>query len=507
MVEFFNSNKKLVVISIVAWLILNIGAYRFFYHSKTRLLNDLYKRGIIIAQNLASKIGPSLLKNDLPSLNKTIQNFQEIEDIYSIEILDSEENTIIWSNIKIKQQDRIKIKNKKNVGITNEVVIDALTLTNDNRIVRFAANVNYSDIDIGRVLLSLSTSGLYGTLVKNKATFLFILASTTLAWILSIWIANYVLRTRKSQTQKTQQDMTRVGPYVLVDKIGQGGMAELYRAEHTSKDGFRRTVALKKILSHLAQDQEFISMFIREARIAAYLRHPNIVQITDYGQFEDAYFIVLEYVDGFNLSEIMSRIKAGLSIDLSVFLALKIITGLQYAHSKKDDKSGTPLDIVHRDISPQNVMVSFEGEVKIADFGLAKAKSEPSFTRTGQVKGKQQYMSPEQALGQKVDSRTDIYAFGVVFYEVLTGRQLFEFKNDIDAAMSIPYETITPLKTIRPDIPRELNRIVMKCLEKDRAVRYQSAQEIFHELLDFKKRSKITFDSTNLLEFMNTYCQ
>lgn len=507
MVEFFSRNKKIIIISLIVWLILNFGAYRFFYLSKTRLFNDLTERGIVLVQNLANQIGPSLLNKDLPSLETAIRGVKEKEDIYSLKIFDAEENLIIGVNSKTKQQNPEKIDSMENVGITNGVVIDAITLASNSRIVRFTTNVNYSDIDIGRVLLSLSASGVYEPSGKNRDTFLFILVSTTLTWILLIGIANHVLRTRQSRTEKTHQDMSRVGPYILVDKIGQGGMAELYRAEHTSKDGFRRTVALKKILSHLTQDQDFISMFIREARIAAYLRHPNIVQITDYGQYEDAYFIVLEFVDGLNLSEIMDRIKAGLPIDLSVFLALKIIAGLQYAHSKKDDKSGASLDIVHRDISPQNILVSIEGEVKIADFGLAKAKSEPSFTRTGQVKGKQQYMSPEQALGKKVDNRTDIYAFGIVLYEILTGRQLFDFENDIDAAMSIPNETVTPLKKIRADIPTELNRIVMKCLEKDREARYQSAQQIFHELLDLKKKSKIIFDSTDLSEFMKTYCQ
>ncbi len=344
-------------------------------------------------------------------------------------------------------------------------------------------------------------------LSHNKTLFFVIVVASTGACALCLWVVCRFLNARGVRRQKDQEDITRIGPYILVDKIGQGGMAELYKAEHTSKDGFRRIVALKKILPHLTQDQEFINMFIREARIAAFLRHPNVVQITDYGSYQDAYFIAMEYIDGINLAEIIDRIKAGLPIDLAVFLALKIIMGLQYAHSKKDDKSGTPLSIVHRDISPHNVMVSYEGEVKITDFGLAKAQSEPSFTRTGQVKGKQQYMSPEQALGQKVDSRTDIYAFGVVFYEILTGRQLFEFNNDIDAMMSIPNEEITPLNTVRPEIPEELNRIVMKCLEKDREARYQTAQEIFHELLHFKKTSKITFDSTDLSDFMKKYCK
>jgi len=505
MIEFIGRNKKMIVIGLIAWLIINFGAYRFFYISGTRLLNDLYQKGVLLTQSLASKIGLPLLNNDIPALNMMIRGFEEIEDLYFIEIFDSENKFVTRFNPKTQPQGHINIENKKNIGRINEVSIDALTLTNNDRIVRFAANVNYSKIDIGRVLLALSASDLYSASKNDRTLFIVIVVSSTLVWVLCLWVVYRGLNARDLRRQKEQEDMNRIGPYILVDKIAQGGMAELYKAEHTSEDGFRRIVALKKILPHLTQDQEFINMFIREARIAAFLRHPNVVQITDYGRYKNAYYIAMEYVDGINLAEIMDRIKAGLPIDLTVFLALKIVMGLQYSHSKEDDKSGTPLNIVHRDISPQNVMVSFEGEIKITDFGLAKAQSEPSFTRTGQIKGKQQYMSPEQALGKKVDNRTDIYAFGVVFYEILTGHQLFEFKNDVDAIMSIPTETITPLRAIRPDIHEELNRIVMKCLEKDRDVRYQTAQEIFHDLLYFKKKSNIAFDSTDLSNFMKKY--
>ncbi len=339
----------------------------------------------------------------------------------------------------------------------------------------------------------------------DKTMFFVIIATGAVACVLCLWAAYHFLSGNGGREQEELENITRLGPYILVDKIGQGGMADLWKAEHTSEDGFRRIVALKKILPHLTQDQEFINMFIREARIAAFLHHPNVVQIINYGRYEHNYFIVMEYVNGGNLADITGKVKAGLPIDMAVFIALKIIAGLQYAHSKKDDRSGKPLDIVHRDISPHNIMISFEGEVKITDFGLARAQSEPSFTRTGQVKGKPQYMSPEQALGQEVDCRTDIYSFGIVLYEILKGHQLFEFKNDVEAILSIPEETIKPLNSVRHDVPRELNRMVMKCLEKDRDLRYQTAPEIFHELLQFKKESNLFFDSNDLSGFMKQY--
>jgi len=325
MIEFIGRNKKKMIIGLVAWLIINVGAYRFFYLSESRLLNELYQRGALLTQNLASKIGSSLLNNDIPSLNTTIEGFEKIEDLCFIEILDSENKFVTRSNFKAHQQARTSIENKKIIGLIGGVSIDGLTLTNNNRIFRFATNVNYSNIDIGRVLLSLSASDLYSSSEKDRTLFIFIVVSSTLAGVLLLWVAYRIIGARGSRRQKEQGNMTRIGPYILVDKIGQGGMAELYKAEHTSKDGFRRIVALKKILPHLTQDQEFINMFIREARIAAFLRHPNVVQITDYGSYQNAYFIAMEYIDGINLAEIIDRIKAGLPIDLAVFLALKII--------------------------------------------------------------------------------------------------------------------------------------------------------------------------------------
>ncbi len=176
----------------------------------------------------------------------------------------------------------------------------------------------------------------------------------------------------------------------------------MFLAEYAREDGFRRKVALKKVLPHLTGNRYYINMFIREAKLAALLRHPNIVQITDYGNLENSYYIVMEYIEGLNLSEIMEKVKKGLPMGLCVFIGTKISTGLQYSHSKLDDKSREPLNIVHRDISPHNIMVSFDGEVKIADFGIAKTESEPSLTKTGVIKGKLQYMPPEQVLSQKL---------------------------------------------------------------------------------------------------------
>jgi eukaryotic-like serine/threonine-protein kinase len=296
--------------------------------------------------------------------------------------------------------------------------------------------------------------------------------------------------------------MTRIGPYLLTRKIAQGGMAELYLADYIREDGFRKTVAVKKVLPHLADNRDFIDMFIREARLAALLQHPNVVQIADFGKIQNAYFIAMEYVDGKNLAEIMGFIKKGLPVDMAVFLVLKISNGLYYSHTRKDDKTGIPLSIIHRDISPQNILISLNGEVKLSDFGISKATSEPSLTQAGVIKGKLSYLSPEQAMGQDVSHQIDIYALGLVFYEILSGRRLYRFANDIEAIRTIPKMTIPPIISTRPDIPAGLNDIVMKCLEKSTVKRYQTAQELNHDLSKLKNRMGVTYDASDLALFM-----
>ena len=176
--------------------------------------------------------------------------------------------------------------------------------------------------------------------------------------------------------------------------------------------------------------------------------------------------------------------------------------GLGYSHTKEDDRSGKSLHIVHRDISPQNMLISFLGEVKIADFGISKARSEPSLTQAGVIKGKLSYLSPEQVLGQEVDHQADIYALGLIFYEILSYNRVYQFNNHMEAIQSIPKKEIPPLMSIRPDIPDELNRIVMKCLEKDKKLRYQNAQEIHDDLMNLKDKLNITYYASSLANFM-----
>jgi len=210
----------------------------------------------------------------------------------------------------------------------------------------------------------------------------------------------------------------------------------------------------------------------------------------------------MEYVHGKNLAEIMDHEKKGIPIDLSVFLIQKISLGLYYSHTQKSSKTNEPLNIVHRDVTPQNMLISFKGEVKISDFGISKARSEPSLTQAGVIKGKLSYLSPEIALGKESDHQSDLYALGIIFYEILSGKKVYNFNNELDALRRLPTMEIQPIMEIRTDVSEPLNRIVMKCLEKDKTKRYQSGKEICDDLSAFRKQENISYDGSRLVDFM-----
>ena len=233
------------------------------------------------------------------------------------------------------------------------------------------------------------------------------------------------------------------GEYQLIKKLATGGMAQIYLARQQGLEGFEKLLVVKRILPHLAENEDFIKMFLDEARIAARLNHPNIVQIFNLGSQDDTFFIAMEYIHGEDVRRVWKRAdQAGK--DLPVPMVCRIImdaaAGLDYAH-KKTDQVGKPLGIVHRDISPQNILVTFEGGVKVVDFGIAKAADQATVTKSGVLKGKYSYMSPEQASGQKIDHRTDIFALGTVLYELLTGHpvvQALERHSDAQCGDRVP---------------------------------------------------------------------
>jgi eukaryotic-like serine/threonine-protein kinase len=284
------------------------------------------------------------------------------------------------------------------------------------------------------------------------------------------------------------------GKYYLLERINVGGMAEVFRAKAYGVEGFERLVAVKRILPNIAEDKDFIRMFIDEAKIAVQLSHANVAQIFDLGVVETDYYIALEHIHGRDLRAIFDRCRQRtdgkgevgdpMPIAQACFVIMKVCEGLDYAHNKRD-QSGRELNLVHRDVSPQNVLVSFEGEVKLIDFGIAKAAGKGSKTQAGILKGKFGYMSPEQVRGLPIDRRSDVFSCGIVLYELLTGERLFVGESDFSTLEKVRNVEILPPSTYNRRIPDELERIVLKALAKDSEERYQSAIDLHDELQAF----------------------
>lgn len=275
--------------------------------------------------------------------------------------------------------------------------------------------------------------------------------------------------------------------YRVVEKLESGGMAEVFRAESEGLQGFRKQVAIKRVLPHLSEKKRFIAMFLDEARLSAQLSHSNCVQVFDIGVGDQAYFIVMEYVDGANLKAIAETIrKAGrdFPVPAAAFIAHEICKGLSYAH-EFHDPNGLEMKIVHRDISPPNVLITKFGEVKIVDFGLAKASSQLEKSEPGIIKGKFSYLSPEAAMGQEVDARTDIFAVGIMLWELLAGQRLFLGETDFQTVKKVQQAVVPPVSQVNPKVPVELERIVNRALARDINARYQTARELGQDLIRF----------------------
>jgi tRNA A-37 threonylcarbamoyl transferase component Bud32 len=502
--EFMSGSplKRHVAIGIVVWILLNLIVFFTLQGKIDTAQKAFFNKGIDLALGLADKSGSPILATDILALNVAIREVMENPEILFAAILDHQNKVMAHSNPAVGTSEIIRLSDETAIEKINGVNIASGKLDDQTPVMVFTNDVTFSGVKIGMVSVAWGAQRLVSS-VRSYHWFmvLFLLASVA-AIAGSIFLLERSLEKRRLAREKAMAGMTRIGPYLLTRKIAQGGMAELYLADYLREDGFRKTVAVKKVLPHLADNRDFIDMFIREARLAALLQHPNVVQIADFGKIQNAYFIAMEFVEGKNLAEIMGFLKKGLPVDLAVHIILQVSSGLQYSHARKDDKTGTPLNIIHRDISPQNILISLNGEVKLSDFGISKATSEPSLTQAGVIKGKLSYLSPEQAMGQTVNHQVDIYALGLVFYEILSGSRLYRFANDIEAIRTIPKMTIPPIITRRPDIPQGLNEIVMKCLEKSPLKMYQNAQELHDDLLNLKNHLGITYDSSDLALFM-----
>jgi serine/threonine protein kinase/DNA-binding NarL/FixJ family response regulator len=299
------------------------------------------------------------------------------------------------------------------------------------------------------------------------------------------------------------------GKYLLLKKIATGGMAEVFRAKQIGVEGFEKLVALKRILPHLTDNDEFIKMFIDEGKLAAQLTHTNIVQIYELGEVHHSYYIAMEYVHGKNLKQILHRAKQmslPMTIEKAVTVASKIGKALDYAH-RKCDMAGNPLKLVHRDVSPQNVLISYEGEVKLVDFGIAKAASQASITRAGALKGKILYMSPEQAWGKPIDHRSDIYSVGNLLYEMVTGRKLFAGQTEVEILKKVRDPKIAPPSHHAKDMPAELEKIILKALEVDPDRRFQDASSMKRALDKYLFKRKVALGALNLGSYVQNLFQ
>ncbi len=297
------------------------------------------------------------------------------------------------------------------------------------------------------------------------------------------------------------------GKYVLLEKLAMGGMAEVYLARSLGAGGVGKFVAIKRILPQFSEQVEFVDMFKDEAAIAINLQHSNIVTITEFGMEKNQFFIVMDFVNGRNLKQILNKVKTantGLGIEHIVYIAKEIAAGLDHAHRCLNPATAKPLNIIHRDMSPHNVMLSFDGEIKVVDFGIAKAETQIESTRAGTLKGKFGYMSPEQADAQEVDQRTDVFSLGIIIWELLANDRLFIGKNEIEILRKIKECNIQPLRKLNANIPPELEKIVSKALAKDRNLRYRNAEDLHRDLHRFLNLKYPDFSKQDFAKFLKT---
>ena len=272
--------------------------------------------------------------------------------------------------------------------------------------------------------------------------------------------------------------------YVLRKMLAEGGMGAVYLAEQFGVEGFSKTVAIKTILESYATNPEFVRLFIGEAKLVADLVHENIVQVYQLGKTTDLLYMVMEFVDGINLEQFMEyhwKNKLPIDPEWGTFIISRVCRGLEYAHTKKDI-TGKPLGVVHRDISPKNIMINFEGVVKVTDFGIAKATRVMEQEEGEVLMGKVEYMSPEQANYEETDARSDIFSLGIVYYELLTRQMLFDTEDVYETLDNVKFKPIPDPRDFRADLPSRVVEIMMKMLERRVVDRYQTAKELGVEM-------------------------
>lgn len=304
-----------------------------------------------------------------------------------------------------------------------------------------------------------------------------------------------------------QMAVRAYGKYFLVRKLAEGGMAEIFLAKQVGVEGFEKNVVIKRMLPHLSQAPDFVAMFLDEARLAATLAHPNIVQISDLGLADGCYFICMEYLAGEDFATVV-RVARRRNEQVPLQIVLRVIAqaaaGLHYAHEATDQK-GEPLHLVHRDVSPSNIFITYSGQVKMLDFGIAKAESRVTTTGAGVVKGKYQYMSPEQARGDPVDRRADVFSLGVSLYEALTGVRPFARDTDLAVLKAVLDGEYQPIRVLRPDLPVEVEQIVLRAMAQEPEHRYASALEMATEIERYLGATTSASGGQALTTFMTAF--
>jgi serine/threonine-protein kinase len=294
------------------------------------------------------------------------------------------------------------------------------------------------------------------------------------------------------------------GRYELLRKLATGGMGQVFLARQKGPVGFQKLLVVKRLLPHLSEDPDFIKMFLDEARIASILNHPNIAQVYELGDVDGVLYIAMEYVQGEAVSQVNARAdhrKGGMPLGLKCRIIADAAAGLDHAHQARSP-SGRKLGLIHRDVSPQNVLVGFNGNVKLIDFGVAKVSGKLSQTVVGTIKGKHAYMSPEQARDERLDARSDVYSLGIVFHELLTSRRLFKRESDLATLKAVVGARVVPPSEAVPGIPKSLDAVVMKALARRREERFQSAGEFQLAIEDFLLAERLPGTPVHLSAFM-----
>src|ERR1700722_17730812 len=282
----------------------------------------------------------------------------------------------------------------------------------------------------------------------------------------------------------------RLGPYELIERVATGGMAEVYLARRAGPHGFQKVVAVKRILPQLARDADFVAIFVDEARMCARLSHPNIVQVFDFGEEDGELYMAMEFVDGTTGARLIRAAAAkseALPLDVCLHVTLSVLRGLTYAHNARDDE-GTPLNLVHRDVSPGNVLIDRSGAVKLTDFGIARASEFERRTDAGQLKGKLGYMSPEQVVGRELDARSDLFTLGIVLAEMIILRPLFSGGTEMEVLLRIRDADLSAIDRASERVPEDIRAVIFRALAKDPLMRYATAQAFADALEDVVRR-------------------